>query len=591
MTDKFSKGSNNRLLILCIVLITALAYANSLKNSFVWDDYIVVVENDFIKSWDNFYRLFDKSYLTRSSDIDYLGRRDIGSGEFLYRPVSTFSYFIDFSIWKLNPFGFHLTNLLLHIINAILLFSLIMLITRIKAVAFLTSLLFAIHPVTTETVDVIAFRPNLLSLMFFLSAFILFIKCNQLSGKKQVYVYLLSLGSFLLAIFSKEMALIFPIILLCYDYFIRKIPGNIFTHLKKYYMGYAGVLFFCFLVKYIAIGAVFKQPVMDAMQNLSINILTMSKVIATYIQWLVFPFNVHPTLPDDPAFIAHSLFEPRVIISMALIAAMLAIAIKARNKVPLVSFGIFWFFIALIPVANIFYPLTNYMAARYLYLPTIGFVLVVSLLLVKCYGCMIFRITSVMLQRISVTAVIIAIMSYAMFTAIRNFAFKNNAVFWMEMVENYPHNPLAHSSLAAAFNERGLFDKAIGEYKAALSLAPDYAKDYSDLGACYYKKGMFDAAIEQFKMALKLDPALISAFTNLGSVFGDKGLYQDAIGCFNKAIELDTKSLDAYNGLGVTYARIGEYVRAKKNWEKVLEIAPKNHEAQKNLEKLEQMGY
>ena len=127
---------NTRLAIILIVLITALAYANSLKNSFVWDDIWTVVNNDSIKSWNNFPALFSKSYLT-------------SFGEISYRPVCTFSYFIDYFIWKLNPFGYHLTNLLLHILNAILLYFLINLIIADKNLSLLASLLFALHPVNS----------------------------------------------------------------------------------------------------------------------------------------------------------------------------------------------------------------------------------------------------------------------------------------------------------------------------------------------------------------------------------------------------------------------------------------------------------
>ncbi len=581
---------NTKLAVILIILVVALVYANSLKNSFVWDDSIVVADNDFVKSWNNFHRLFNKSYLTKPSDIDYLGERDIGSGEFLYRPVSTLSYFIDFSIWKLNPFGFHLTNLFLHIINVILLFFLIILITRSQAIALLASLLFAIHPVNAETVNMIAFRPNLLSFLFFVTSFILFIKCNQHADKKKMYVYILSLGSFLLALFSKEMAIIFPVVLLCYDYFIKKMPNNIFAHLKKYYLGYASVLVFYLLVKFIVIGNVVKQTVAYPMGNFYTNIFTMAKVFATYIQWFLLPINVHPTLPDDPNLISYSLFEPKVMISIVLIVFILVIAIKIRNKFPLVSFATFWFFVALIPVANILYSLTNYMSARYLYLASVGFCLVASFLLVKFPSLKIFKISSVILQKISMNTAIIILIFYSIFTAIRNIGFKNNTVFWMEMTENYPFNALVHSSLGSCFRKNGLLDKAISEYKIALSLDSNYAKDYNNLGVCYYGKGMFDEAVEEFKRALKLNPVLMSAYTNLGGVFGDKGLYQEAIRCFEKAIQLDEKFLNAYNGLGVTYARMKKYDQAKKTWEKALQIDPHNKGARENLQKLRQLG-
>ena len=108
--------------ILLMVLFTVSVYSSSLRNSFIWDDHLLIANNGFIKSWENFPRFLNRSYLTKVSDVDYLGKRDIGSGESSYRPVGTLTYFIDYSIWKLNPFGYHLTNLFLHIANVILFF-------------------------------------------------------------------------------------------------------------------------------------------------------------------------------------------------------------------------------------------------------------------------------------------------------------------------------------------------------------------------------------------------------------------------------------------------------------------------------------
>jgi len=127
---------NIRLAIILIVLSVMLIYANSLKNSFVWDDAIVIAENSFVKSWKNFPAIFSKAYLTPFSQIEYLGINSAGSGETSYRPVVTLSYFIDYSIWKLNPFGYHLTNILLHIFNVILLFFLAGLITKNRIIMF-----------------------------------------------------------------------------------------------------------------------------------------------------------------------------------------------------------------------------------------------------------------------------------------------------------------------------------------------------------------------------------------------------------------------------------------------------------------------
>ena len=225
--DTISRG--NKWALIFIVFFTALVYSNSLKNSFIWDDHTVIVNNNFVKSWNNLPRLFNRTYLTKDSDMEYLGKKDIGSGEFTYRPVVTFTYFLDYSFWKLNPFGYHFTNLILHILNAGLLFVLISLIAGNWVVALLASLFFALHPANTEAVNVISFREDLLAFLFYVSALIFYIKSRgEEAGRRRIYFYLSSLLSFGLALFSKEMSVTFPVILLGYDYLLGKRPKKLY---------------------------------------------------------------------------------------------------------------------------------------------------------------------------------------------------------------------------------------------------------------------------------------------------------------------------------------------------------------------------
>jgi hypothetical protein len=135
--DNYSDGYKAFIVIAVAVL---LVYGNSLFSSFLGDDFFVVVNNNFVKSWNNLPLLFSKSYLTSERDLPYLGKLFIGAGELTYRPVVTLTYFIDYSIGELNPFGYHLTNLLLHAANAILLFSLIFLLAKNRGIALLTAL-------------------------------------------------------------------------------------------------------------------------------------------------------------------------------------------------------------------------------------------------------------------------------------------------------------------------------------------------------------------------------------------------------------------------------------------------------------------
>ena len=375
------KGKN--LAILVIVLFTGLIYANSLRNSFIWDDDSHISETNLIKSWDNFPLLFTKSHLTVSSELTNSDRTDMESGEASYRPVCTITFFIDYFFWQLNPFGYHLTNLLLHIANCILLYLLALSITKNPKIAIFASLLFASHPVNSEAVGVIAFREDLLAVLFMLSSFILFIKLDTVSRIKKGCLYLSSLLFFLLALFSKEAAIVFPPLLLLYDYFFKKFPRSIREYFKLRYLGYAIVLgFYCFIRFFILVNPD-KPGVVYLINNFYTRVFTMLKVFSIYIRWILFPVGICPVLPDSPTLIAYSITDPLVITAILLIVIIFIFTVRLRKREVLISFGILWFFIAIFPVSNIFYNLPNHIAGRYLYFPVIGFCFLAAALLAK----------------------------------------------------------------------------------------------------------------------------------------------------------------------------------------------------------------
>ena len=143
--------------------IPIIIYTNSFQNTFVYDDVFTITDNYFIRDWGNFPAFFTDDYFKYS-------------GEVTYRPVVTFSYFIDYFLWHLTPVGFHLTNILLHTVNVVLVYLLVSAISRSRTASFLASILFALHPILTEAVNGISYREDLLTTTFFLGAILLFIK-------------------------------------------------------------------------------------------------------------------------------------------------------------------------------------------------------------------------------------------------------------------------------------------------------------------------------------------------------------------------------------------------------------------------------
>ena len=199
-----------------IILLGFTVYANSLKGGFIWDDAALVRDNAFIKDW---------------SKAGHLLVENIGSGAFTefssYRPLQMLSYSLDYSVWKLDVFGYHLTNILLHLLSALLVYWLISLLFSKPSLSFLTSILFVAHPVHTEAVSYISGRSDTLCAIFMLLCLVYYIKEGSLGNGM---VSLLIPLTYVLALLSKEYALITPALLLVYNYsFKKKIPVKYFS--------------------------------------------------------------------------------------------------------------------------------------------------------------------------------------------------------------------------------------------------------------------------------------------------------------------------------------------------------------------------
>ena len=276
----------NKSIVIILIVFTFLAYANSLFNSFVWDDYLVIVENNFIKSWKNFPLIFTRSYLTSASKIDYLGLNRLDAGEISYRPLVTASYFMDYSIWKLNPLGYHFTNIILHIFNVLLFYLFLSLLIKDRKSSLLASLFFALHPVNIEAVNCIAFREDLLAFLFFILSLILFVRFSSCESRKKIYFYVASLISYSLALFSKEMAITLPLVLILYDYYFvyKNDIKKIIADFKARYLAYIAVSLVYLWVLFFGMANKLREFPQYPGGSFYVNILTMSKVIAIYIK-------------------------------------------------------------------------------------------------------------------------------------------------------------------------------------------------------------------------------------------------------------------------------------------------------------------
>ena len=495
--------------IVLIILLGIISYGNSLDGKFVTDDHRLIKNNVYIKNWSNLPKIFTGNTYEKRSGEKY---------EF-YRPVRLATYMIDYSLWGLNVRGYHFINISLHILVVLAIYWLISILFKDNILSFLTSALFIVHPIHSETVAYISNRADMLVVLFMLLCFIFYIK--QLDSK-DIGTYILMSASYVLALLSKENSLILPALLLLYHYtFKKKIKIRVIIPVLAITFGYA-MLRLSFL-KSDSTDIFWANTVFQRIPGFFV-------AICNYVKLLLVPFNLHMDYGTE----LFNFTDPGAIVGIILLTSSLLYAAKVRRSNGLIFFSISWFFLTLLPVSNI-YPLFSYMAEHFLYLPSIGF----FLLLAKGL-CYLYKNKEV---RILVTIFILGLLTFSSFLTVRqNEYWREPMSTHKRTLEHNPHSKVAIFNLAVIYGRIGRYEEAIEFYKKVIEINPGYAKAYSNLAVLYYETGNKAEAIELYKKAIEIDPNYIKAYNNLGAVYYDMGKKEEAIKLYKKVREINPDS-------------------------------------------------
>ena len=564
-----------------LVFVCIVVYLNSLSNGFVFDDYAVIIENKYLKlPGINFASFLNHSYF------------NIAGGEASYRPVATLSYYLIYAIAGLNPFFYHLLSVILHIINVVLVYRLFNLILKHRFTALIAGLLFACHPALTEAVDCISYNEDLLAAVFFLLAFLLYLKSSTHNLRSSRINYGLSLFFFLLGLLSKEMAITLPAIILLYDVSLKNGADRksfslqlILKNIKVRGLFYGGYLAVSLLYLSIRFFVLYhpQESIKPFYGNLFERIIFLPAHIFSFIKLAFFPVN----LTADYVFsYPHHFFVASNLIGFLFVAGLAVGSVFIFKYSRGIFFGIWWFFITLFPVYNII-PIYNPFAERFLYIPLIGFCMLVAM---AFNTLMRKRLSETVPVKVLSSVAIIALLSfYAMITIARNLDWKDSLTLWSKTVITSPNSSIAHGSLGRAYQDLGRLEEAIREYKKAIEIFPNNYKAYYNLGVLYDGQGALKEAVANYKRTIAINPAFIDAQFNLGNIYHNQGLLEEAIHQYRKVTELDPADFEARNNLGVAYARQGKLDQAIAQWEKVLEIEPQNKSAGENINKAKEM--
>ena len=574
VNTKEPQTGNTRLMHYLVLAVIAFAvYANSLSNDFVFDDESVVLSDPTITSLSN----IPKYFTGEEGFHKVIGR--------YYRPVVSASYAIDCSIYGLKPFGFHLTNVIIHIINSLLFFYLLTLIfsgveSKFKDYALLIGgAIFAVHPIHTEAVAWVSGRTDSLCFTFFIAAFINYLRYSE--AKKNLYLWM-TLVFYLLALLTKEMAITFPVIIILYDYIVKKKTNRegILENAKAYCFA-AGLSLLFMLWRWYVLKDI---PMRDTYmyfygKNIYTVIFTMLQTLPYYFRLALAPYGMLYHYSNYLPY-QSSLFNLSVIFSLVFFIVIIISAFYLIRRLPEASYAIFFFFITLSPVLNIV-PTMNFMADRFLYIPSAMLSIILISIILKYY--------SEKSKGIIYTVCLIILVTYSFMTFARNADWKTNDSLFLS-AEGKPGS-VTLVNIGNIYANKQDYDKAAGYFREAISLRDETVLANNNLGKIFMLKNNFDSAYYYMYKAYKLDTLSPEPMYSLALLLANNNKFSESLGWLEK-IQLYTPNyLSSVKMMEQLKDEIRNPNHPDTNLQKMPQVPGKNPDSNVNIQELEKQSY
>ena len=452
-----------RPLLCCALLltVTVVTYAGVVHGDFQFDDSSTILENPHLDRWSTF----------------------IGHLDHMVRPVLYATFLVDRSLYGNSAAGYHLLNLLLHLGTGLLVYRILALAVteETRHVPFWTALLFLIHPIQTETVTYISGRASGLMAFFYLLALFLSIKRIEYEDDRRVSRWYLfgAVTAFLLSLASKETAITFPLVLLLWDLLIRRLRGaSLRAAIRSHHLPFWLIL--------LVVGlAVWRHPRYTALAQFSVGIRPLWENLlsglnaVTYALMLFFCPWKQSFDHDLP--VLHSLFQ--WLLPELLFCGLIIAALVTARRLPLLTFGVAWFFVQLLPTSLI--PRIDLLSERNLYLASIGLLLVVVMIGSRVTQWLATVLRKPRIAQMTGSLALVVVMGLCLFTYQRNVLYRDGVLLWSDAVEKSPHKARPHNNLGYAYTLRGDWDRAIEEFRIAARLNPDYALAQQNLRDAY----------------------------------------------------------------------------------------------------------
>lgn len=535
--------------VIALALATFAVFSQVLRSEFVnFDDPQYVIENTNIQNipiWQTIKWAFTSGYAAN------------------WHPITWLSHTLDYKLFGLNPAGYHLTNLLLHIANTLLLLAVLNATTSRLWPSVFVAALFALHPLHVESVAWVAERKDVLSTFFTLLTMVAYL-CYTTQPNARLYS--LTLILFTLGLMSKPMLVTLPFVLLLFDYWpLNRLEIN--NGKQVYRRFFEKIPFFILSAISSIVTSIVQQHAMTDIETFPLRWRTANAVVSyiRYIEKMFVPRKLAVLYP-----LAGNLPKIWLIVAAViflLVVSILIIRFSPRHRYLLV--GWLWFIGTLAPVIGLVQVGMQQMADRYTYVPLIGLFILVTWLVADIFSSRKFFLT---------IAALVVLTSLSICTILQVRYWRNSMSLFAHAIAVTNYNYISYNNLGYAYVEKKNFEQAIENYKKAISINRGYADAYSNLGAALAELSRYDEAIDVLTQSLNLKPDNPKAYCNLGIVYNKAGRYADAVESLNKSLKLKPNDTKAYFNLGIVHASADNWLQAIEAYNSALKTAPSNNE-------------
>ncbi len=538
-------------LLAVLILVAVLPYFSSLLNGFVQDDNRQILSNPYLRSFSHLREIF------ASNVWSYVGAQGVTN---YYRPLMTLGYLLCYQFLGPLAYGFHLANVVLNAGVVCLVFLVTERIFRDRTMGFVVAVIFALHPIHSESVDWIAAVTDLQLTLFYLLTFWFFLRVAKPGGKRSSVAELGMVLSFTLALLAKEPAATLPFLATFYEHFLRddRAQTSLGQKLSRYFtLWLLDVAYLLFRTRIFGGLA----PVLQLSQISRREAFFSSfALVAQYVWKVLWPVNLCGFYPFHKSV---ALSDPRVIAGCLVLGLSLGAFAYFWRRERLVCFGLLWFFLNLAPVLNARWLGANVFTERYLYLPSLGFCWIAAWGGRRLWMRLAGRPTA---RKFYAAGLAMVAVLCVVRIVTRNRIWHDDPTFYRGTLAAQPDAIAIRINLGAVYWNLGSPDQAEAEWREALRRAPNHWLILNNLGLVCVRKKRYEEAIEDFQRSIRLRPNYADSHMNLGRIYGETGAAEKAEMQLRAAVALAPLYVQARNELAEFYLKSGRFAEAEQQF-------------------------